>query len=85
MAKTAPAADPVAAPAAAAPAVAVAAAPVPMLRITARVNGFRRAGVAHAATPTEWPEGAFTSDQLYDLLFDPMLIVERFDGAQAEA
>lgn len=79
MAKAAPKPDPVTAPAVAAPAEAVAAAPEPMLRITARVNGFRRAGVAHAATPTDWPESAFTPDQLYDLLFEPMLIVERLD------
>lgn len=99
MAKTAPAADPVASPAAVAPAEAVArvspdgeqiatpqeVATAPMLRITARVNGFRRAGVAHAATPTDWPADAFSDEQIASLLAEPNLVVALIDADPAGA
>jgi hypothetical protein len=55
-------------------------APVLMLRITARTNGFRRAGVAHAATPTDWPADAFTPEQIAALLAEPNLVVTPIDA-----
>lgn len=46
------------------------------LRIAAKVDGFRRAGVAHAAAPVEHPAGAFTPEQIEQLLAEPRLVVE---------
>ncbi|WP_152966478.1 HI1506-related protein [Gulbenkiania mobilis] len=47
-----------------------------MIRITAKVDGFRRAGVAHPATPTDHPDDTFTEAQLTALQDEPMLVVE---------
>ncbi|KZE34176.1 HI1506-related protein [Crenobacter luteus] len=47
-----------------------------MIRITAKVDGFRRAGVAHPATPTDYPDDTFTEAQLAALQDEPMLVVE---------
>ena len=47
-----------------------------MIRITAKAEGFRRAGVAHPATPTEYADDAFTAAQLAQLKAEPMLTVE---------
>lgn len=56
-----------------------------MIRITARINGFRRAGVAHYGTQ-EYPDGHFTPEQLDALKAEPMLIVEEQpDESPAEA
>lgn len=65
------------------PAAEAAAAASAALRITARAAGFRRAGAAHAATPTDWPAGAFSADEVAQLLAEPMLIVERVDAPPA--
>lgn len=46
------------------------------LRIRCARPGFRRAGVAHAAGPVDWPAGAFTAEQLAALQAEPMLDVE---------
>lgn len=47
-----------------------------MIIITSKREGFRRAGIAHAATPTEYPDDAFTAEQLAALQAEPMLSVE---------
>ena len=51
----------------------------PALRITARTHGFRRAGVAHPGTPTEYPAAHFTTDQLSQLKNEPELVVQVID------
>ena len=47
-----------------------------MIRITSKRDGFRRCGVAHPATPTEYPKERFTEEELGTLLAEPMLTVE---------
>jgi hypothetical protein len=47
-----------------------------MIRITSRQDGFRRCGVAHPATATEYPSGKFSKKELEILKGEPMLIVE---------
>lgn len=51
-----------------------------MIRITARVAGFRRAGIAHAAHPVEYPVDRFTPEQLAALKAEPMLVVEQIEA-----
>ena len=46
-----------------------------MIIITSKSEGFRRVGIAHAATPTEYPDDAFTPEQLAALQAEPMLTV----------
>lgn len=46
-----------------------------MIRITAKKDGFRRAGMAHAGT-CEYPDGRFTSDELALLQAEPLLVVD---------
>lgn len=48
----------------------------PLLRIAARREGFRRAGIAHSKAPTEHPISSFTPDQVEQLLAEPNLVVE---------
>lgn len=47
-----------------------------MIRITALSDGFRRAGTAHSASPTEYPDETFTPEQLQELKAEPLLLVE---------
>lgn len=47
-----------------------------ILRITAAVAGFRRAGIAHPALPTEYPVERFSDEQIAALLEEPRLTVE---------
>lgn len=49
-----------------------------MIRITAKREGFRRAGMAHFGT-RDHPEGTFTPEQLDALYGDPMLVVDEVD------
>ena len=44
--------------------------------ITSKKQGFRRAGVEHATTPTLYSDDHFTPLQLAALLAEPMLIVQ---------
>ena len=46
-----------------------------MIRITAKKDGFRRAGVAHAGT-REYADGRFTPEELAALKAEPLLVVE---------
>ena len=48
----------------------------PLLQITAKREGFRRAGVAHSKAPTEHPLTSFTSDQVEQLFAEPNLVVK---------
>jgi len=47
-----------------------------MIRIRSLREGFRRGGVAHSTTPTDYPDTQFTADELEQLLLEPMLVVE---------
>jgi hypothetical protein len=47
-----------------------------MVRITSKIDGFRRAGRAHSATPTTVPASDFTDTELDALRGEPMLTVE---------
>lgn len=54
-----------------------------MIRITSKVDGFRRAGVAHSKQATEYADNVFTKEQLKALQDEPMLVVEIIaDGAK---
>lgn len=47
-----------------------------VIRISAKVEGFRRAGMAHSKAPVDHPLGTFDPDQLEQLLGEPNLKVE---------
>ena len=51
-----------------------------MIRITAKKDGFRRAGMTHAGT-REYPDGAFTAEALAALKAEPMLVIEEIPDA----
>lgn len=53
-----------------------------MIRITAKQANFRRAGIAHPATPTAYPNDDFTAEQLDALRAEPMLVVEVLPDAK---
>ena len=55
-----------------------------MIIITSKKDGFRRAGVAHSARTTEYPDGFFSDEQLELLRAEPMLYVLEGDEGQAE-
>ena len=55
-----------------------------MIRITAKQANFRRAGVAHSITPTEYPDDHFTAEQLEALRAEPMLVVEGLPDPSSE-
>lgn len=46
------------------------------IAITAKKDGFRRAGRAHSAQRTIWPAKTFNQAQLAQLQAEPMLVVE---------
>ncbi|MCR5855991.1 HI1506-related protein [Mesorhizobium sp. J428] len=50
-------------------------APPTSIQIKSKVEGFRRAGIAHSRTPTEHPIGTFNPDQVEALLAEPHLTV----------
>ncbi len=47
----------------------------PALRIAAKTEGFRRAGIAHSAEATDHKAGTFSPEQVEALKGDPMLVV----------
>jgi len=47
-----------------------------MIRIKAKRNNFRRAGIAHPDKWTEYPDDAFTPEQTAALKAETMLIVQ---------
>lgn len=46
------------------------------IRITAKRDGFRRAGINHSGTPTTYDDDHFSARQLAQLKAEPMLVVE---------
>lgn len=56
-----------------------------ILRITSRRAGFRRAGIAHPAEPTDHPVERFTVAQLEALQAEPMLTVQWIELPDTEA
>lgn len=52
---------------------------VKIIRITARKDGFRRAGMAHSTTPTDHPADSITKEQLAALKAEPMLTVQELE------
>lgn len=46
-----------------------------LLRITSRRDGFRRAGLAHPAAPTDHDAARFTAEQIAALRAEPNLVV----------
>lgn len=53
-----------------------------MIRIRSKKAGFRRCGIAHSAEWAEYPDDAFTGEQLATLEAEPMLQVERDTGVE---
>jgi len=53
--------------------------------ITSKIDGFRRAGRAHAAKRTIWPPGTWTEKQLDQLKAEPILIVEVLPAGETGA
>ena len=47
-----------------------------MIRITAKKDGFRRAGVAHSKEPQEYPDDRFSEKERAALQAEPNLVVE---------
>lgn len=56
----------------------------PTIKITAKVDGFRRAGVVHTGTQI-YPFSAFTPDQLKSLVDEPLLVCEFIDEKSDKA
>lgn len=54
-----------------------------MIRITAKKDGFRRAGISHAGT-RDYPDGRFTPEELAALKAEPMLVVEEITVPKKE-
>ncbi|SPD73810.1 conserved hypothetical protein [uncultured Desulfobacterium sp.] len=47
-----------------------------MIRIISRKAGFRRCGIAHPESPTDYPNDRFSGQELERLKKEPMLIVQ---------
>lgn len=47
-----------------------------ILRITAKRDGFCRAGKSHPAEPVDHPDGTFPPEQIKALEAEPMLVVQ---------
>lgn len=47
-----------------------------MIRITSKVDGYRRCGVLHPARPVEYEDTRFSAEELAVLRADPLLDVE---------
>ena len=50
-----------------------------VIRITAKMDGFRRAGLTHPARATEYPAERFTAAERDALKAEPMLVVQELD------
>lgn len=51
-----------------------------LIRITSKLDGFRRCGIAHPKVATDHPAERFTEAELERLRADPVLTVEVIDG-----
>lgn len=47
-----------------------------MIVITSKIDGFRRAGIAHSSHPTPYADDRFTAAQLAQLKAEPNLVVQ---------
>jgi hypothetical protein len=47
-----------------------------MIRITSKKDGFRRCGIAHSSSPTDYPDDQFSKKELKRLKAESMLIVQ---------
>lgn len=56
--------------------------PARIIRVTSKRAGFRRAGIAHPATPTDHDAASLSEDQIAALKAEAMLIVEDIGVAQ---
>ena len=54
-----------------------------MIRITAKKDGFRRAGISHAGA-RDYPDERFTPQELAMLKAEPMLVVEEITVPKKE-
>jgi hypothetical protein len=54
------------------------------IRITAAVQGFRRAGIAHSTEPTTYAVDDFSEEQLEQLHKEPRLVVEFVEAPEAD-
>jgi len=54
-----------------------------MIKIRAKRDGFRRAGIAHSKKGKIFPDDAFDKDQMAQLESDPMITVEHLPNATA--
>ncbi len=52
------------------------------IRIIARQANFRRCGIAHSVTPTEYPDDHFTEAELIELRAEPKLVVHIVKAAE---
>lgn len=52
---------------------------IPALRITARRDGFRRAGIEHPAKPVDHPLDSLTKTQIALLKDEPGLVVQEVE------
>ena len=52
-----------------------------MIRITAKLDGFRRASIPHFGV-REYPDGTFTAEDLAALKAEPMLVIEEIPDAE---
>jgi len=50
-----------------------------VIRITAKMDGFRRAGLTHPARAVEYPAEKFSAGELEALRTEPMLVVQELD------
>lgn len=55
-----------------------------MISITAKHDGFRRAGIAHPTAPTDYPDDRFTAKELEQLQAEPMLVVEILESGAGD-
>lgn len=57
------------------------------IRTISSIEGFRRGGVAHSRTPTDFPVSRFTKAQLEQIKNEPRLVVEEVedDGKEPTA
>lgn len=55
-----------------------------MIRITSKKDGFRRCGVAHPKTATEYLDGRFSAKELKILQAEPQLDVQLLAGDQSD-
>ena len=50
-----------------------------MIRITSKTPNFRRCGISHSLTPTEYPDDRFSKEEIERLKAEPMLVVEHIN------